>query len=94
MMTGCASQQPAMQTVTIAQQPQYACAAMAFDAPITLDQPAIDVSRADRGPAAFVGFEDINTSYYDVVNDDRQSTDRSDRFIRESVTERIGTTRR
>ena len=95
--TGCATEQPAMQAVNtspVIQQPIYASAALAFDAPITLSSPYIDISRDDRGLAALVGFEEGNTSTYDVINDNRQGADCSSNYIRESITERSGVTHR
>jgi hypothetical protein len=94
LMTGCAAQPPVVTPVTMVPGEQFACAALAFDAPITLDEPAINPSRSNRGAAAFVGFEDNTISYYDIISDNRQTTDFSDRFVRESVTEHIGSTRR
>jgi len=83
-----------MQTVIIPAENAGASAALVFDAPITLYSPYIDISRDDRGQAALIGYEEGNTSTYDIVTDNRQSTDWSDRFVRESVTERIGVTHR
>jgi hypothetical protein len=94
LLTGCASSTPVVQTVNIPSGPMYASAALAFDPPITLNQPELDLSRSNRGEAAFIGYEDVTTSYYDIYNDNRESTDLSDRFVRESVTERIGVTHR
>lgn len=71
-----------------------ASAALVFDPPITLSEPAIDLSRDTRGPAAFVGFEDSTTTYFSVNTYDRQTTDQTDRFAREAYIAKIGATRR
>jgi hypothetical protein len=94
LLTGCATQQPAVQTVTIPPAPSYASAALVFDAPITLTMPYIDISRDDRGQAALVGYEEGGSSTYDIVSDDRRSNDFSDGYVRESFTERTGITHR
>ena len=94
MLTGCAAQQPVMPAVIIPPAAEMASAALCFDAPITLDQPAINLSRATRGPAAFIGFESTSVSYYDIVSDNRESTGWGDGFVRESFTERVGSTHR
>jgi hypothetical protein len=94
LLTGCATEQPAMQAGNIPQVTGSASSALAFDAPITLYSPYVDISRDDRGTVAVIGYEEGGTSYYDVVTDNRQTTDGSDQFVRESVTERVGVTHR
>ncbi len=79
-----------MQPLTIAPVQGRACAALVFDAPITLSAPPVEIARDDRGPAAFVGYEEATTSYYSISNDNRQSNDYSDGFVREAVTVQNG----
>jgi hypothetical protein len=95
MLSGCASEQPVMQADNaplVTGSAGATASALAFDVPITLYAPYIDISRDDRGPVAVVGYEEGGTSYYDVVTDNRQTTDGSDQFVREAVTERVGVT--
>jgi hypothetical protein len=97
LLTGCATEQPAMQAGNMPQvtgSGGTAASALAFDAPITLYAPYVDISRDDRGTVAVVGYEEGGTSYYDIVTDNRQTTDGSDQFVRESLTERVGVTHR
>ena len=94
LLVGCAEQPVAVQNSNINYGPAVASAALVFDPPITLGEAPINLSRADRGEAALVGYEDNATSYYDVFSDNRQSTDFSDRFVKESITERVGVTHR
>jgi hypothetical protein len=79
-----------MQTSNIPPQMAVASAALVFDAPITLDEAPLDISRSDRGPAAFWGFDQQSTSAYDVFTYNRQSTDRGDRFVQDSYSEKTG----
>jgi hypothetical protein len=94
VMTGCAANQPAMPVDITPPPDEGSAAALVFDVPITLDQAPIDLSRSNHGPAAFVGFDDSSTTYYDIVTDNRQSTDCGDQFARESLSERVGTSHR
>jgi hypothetical protein len=95
VLTGCATQQPAVMPVSNTPQPiTGGSSALAFDVPITFSEPPIEISRDDRGPAAFMGFDQPSTSYYDTFSYNRQSSDRSDRYVQESVTERIGSIQR
>jgi hypothetical protein len=69
---GCASQP---QAVSQRQQPvpRYAPAtagALALDPPVLAGSPRLDLSRDDRGPAAFAGFEDSSTTFYYLEVDD------------------------
>ena len=91
LLTGCAAQPPAMQTRNTAPLLAHASAALVFDAPITFSQPPIDISRDDRGAAAFMGFDQGSTTVYDVFSFNRQSTDRSDHYVQDSITETVGT---
>jgi hypothetical protein len=53
-----------------------------------------DLARENRGEAALVGFEEASTSTYDVFTYDRQSSDQSDYYDQEAVSERVGATHR
>jgi hypothetical protein len=71
-----------------------ASAALAFDPPIAMNVPPLDLSRESHGEAAFAGFEDTTTTLFDIRTDDRQTTDFSARFEREGFSEKIGSVRR
>lgn len=45
--------------------------ALVFDPPITAYAPPMNLSRADRAPAAYVGFDSVTTTVYTRM-DDRQ----------------------
>jgi len=90
-LAGCVSQPPAGQPP--AAEP-VASSALVFDPPIAMYNAPLDLSRSTRGEAAFAGFEDTATTYFDVWTDDRQTTDSTDRFVREGFSEKIGATRR
>ena len=94
ILTGCASQQPAMQAGNTPPAPVRTSAALVFDAPITFSEPEIDISRDDRGAAAFMGFDEGSTTSYDIFRYNRQSSDRGDRYVQDSITEKTGTLQR
>jgi hypothetical protein len=83
-----------MQTVNTPTPVAVSSAALVFDAPITLDDAPVDISRSDRGPAAFWGYDQQSTSAYDIVTYNRQSSDRGDRYVQDSYTEKTGTVQR
>ncbi len=93
LLTGCATQPPAMQTVNTVPVVNRASAALVFDAPITTSEPSIDISRDDRGATAFMGFDEGSTTQYDVFSYNRQ-TERGDRYVQQEITERSGTLQR
>jgi hypothetical protein len=49
-----------------------AASALVFDPPVALEEPALDLSRADRQPSAFFGYEEGFVEYYRLTVDDRQ----------------------
>jgi hypothetical protein len=80
-------------------------AALAFDPPAIAGMPRLDLSREDRGPAAFVGFEDSSTTYFYLRTDDWYSDNSNggvgngiggngtrDNYQRRAVTETFGVT--
>jgi hypothetical protein len=71
-----------------------ASSALAFDPPIAMNEPALDLSRSTHGEAAFAGFEDTTTTSFYIHTDDRQTTDLTDRFVREGYSEKVGSVRR
>jgi hypothetical protein len=94
ILTGCATQQPAMRACNTAPIIAHASAALVFDAPITFSEPEIDIPRDDRGAAAFMGFDDGSTTNYDIVSYSRQSSDRGDRYVQQAITEKTGSLQR
>ncbi len=93
LLAGCASK-----PVSTAYQTQAnldnSSSALVFDPPIAMNEPAIDLSRSTHGEAAYAGYEDTTTTYFYIHTDDRQTTDSSDRFVREGYSEKVGATRR
>ncbi|HZZ41393.1 MAG TPA: hypothetical protein VFE58_00515 [Tepidisphaeraceae bacterium] len=92
-LIGCASQHPASTAQTPALTPTYAypASALVFDPPIAYNVPALDLSRNDRGPSAFAGFQQSTTSLTYTFTDDHQSTDFHNSYDRYSYISQIGT---
>src|SRR5580704_3830721 len=96
---GAASNQPLANSQGSASAPQTGyspspAAALAFDPPALAGSPRLDLSREDRGPAAFAGFEDETTTFYYLRVDDWLSDDlhgsslpSRDNYQRRSVSE-------
>ena len=97
-LSGCAAAPSvppaALPAVTTVAGSSCASAALVFDAPITFDQAPLDLSRANHGQAAFFGFDQGSTSYYDIVTDNREGSGHNNQYVRESVSERVGSTSR
>jgi len=70
-LAGCASQPAGVLPVQQSHAYDDAPAAvLAFDPPAVAGMPQLDLSRDDRGTAAFLGFEDARTTYYSLTSDD------------------------
>jgi hypothetical protein len=74
-------------------EPSHA-SALAFSPPIAQDEAPLDLSRADREPAAFVGYEDLIRTYIYVRTDDRWTADGNDRYERHAIIEKVGSSTR
>jgi hypothetical protein len=91
LLTGCAaSRKPAAVAPPRSNYQDRAATALAFTPPVAQGAEHIDLPRAQRGPAVFVGFDALTETFFYVRTDDRFTNDGSDRFIRRSVSERVG----
>ncbi len=90
LLGGCASQQAATPVAA-----PRAATALAFDPPILRGQQRMDLSREDRQPSAFVGYDSVTTSSFETATCNVQGTDGgSSGYVRESVTDKSGSTTR
>src|SRR5580698_2400123 len=95
LVAGCASHPvPPDTTQPVSTLVPGAASALAFDPPLTLHQRPLELSRAGRGEAAFAGYEDSTTTYFDIWTDDRRTTDSTENYVREGYSEQVGSTRR
>jgi hypothetical protein len=70
-LAGCASQPSGVPSAQQSHDYESSSApVLAFDPPAIAGMPQLDLSRDDRGTAAFVGYEDAKTTYYSLTNDD------------------------
>ena len=78
-----------------------AASALVFDPPVTLDEPELALSRAEREPSVSIGYEELTTEYFSIRLDDRQisngfgfgrfgGTGSYDSYERRAVSHRIG----
>jgi hypothetical protein len=67
-------------------------AALAFDPPVTANEPPVDLSREGRETTAFVGYQDAVTTYSYTRSDDWFGfvSDSGLLFQRRAVSERVG----
>ena len=64
--------------------------ALVFDPPaIAYDRP-VELSREERRPGAFMGYEETTATYYDVRTYDRQSDDGNQYFDRSAIIDKVG----
>lgn len=98
MLTGCASQQTAVSSDQQLQQRTYEpgpAAALAFDPPVLAGSPKMNLSRDDRQPGAFAGYQDSTTTYSVLSLDDKLTNDPTDtRFTREECSQTVTTNTR
>jgi uncharacterized lipoprotein YajG len=95
LLTGCAAQPAQTQAVQpLSAGTTVSSAALAFDPPMTLNQRPLDLSRDGRGEAAFAGYENTTTTYFDVWTDDRRTTDSTENYVREAYVEQVGSNSR
>ena len=67
--------------------------ALVFDPPIAANEPPLDLARDVRERTAFVGYDQLTTTFFYVRSDDKQRFDNfntGDRFERRAVSERFG----
>ena len=68
--------------------------ALAFSPPIAAADVPLDLSRADREAAAFVGYDELIRTYIYVRTDDRWTGDGSGNYERRAIMEKVGVTTR
>ena len=93
LMAGCASQRPAAQpqlSFPQSDEDSPQATALVFSAPLTMNQPLVFLPRDIRQPSAFVRFDELITTFYDVYTEDRQTNDFTDRYLRTATIERVG----
>ena len=100
LLTGCAGR--AKTSASIEPQPEAtlasyryedaSAAALAFDPPVLAGAYQPDLDRTGRGEAAYVGYDEVITTFFYLRNDDRQifHGDGADRYERRAISERFG----
>jgi hypothetical protein len=63
---------------------------LAFAPAIAAAEPPIALWRDDRIPAAFVGYEELSTSFIYIRTDDRQTDDGTGYYVRRAIVEKVG----
>lgn len=91
-LAGCAAtREPA--PVSELPQPMYldrAAGALVFDPPIAAGQPPLTLARSHRQPGAFVGYQDLVTTWFYHRRDDWQMDGFPDQYTQRAISERQG----
>ena len=87
-----AATQPSV-SADIFYEPSHA-SALAFAPPIAAADVPLDLSRAEREPAAFVGYDDLIRTYIYVRTDDRFTGNGEGNYERRAITEKVGASTR
>ena len=93
LLGGCAAQGPRPTTAPaheVATVNYEASAALVFDLHLGPYAERVDIPREPRQRAAFVGWQDLTTTYFVVRTDDRQTNDWTDRYERRTIMEKTG----
>jgi hypothetical protein len=98
LLVGCAASPHAGQNRQHEGQPapvahQYddaPAASLVFTPPVALGEAPVALSRADRQRGAFVSFDSITETWIYVRSDDRLTSDHTDRYVRQSISEKVG----
>jgi hypothetical protein len=96
LLAGCKSNSaPTARPVAAVAAPEssVAAAALVFDPPIAMGEVPLDLDRDARAPVAFVGFDQLTTTFFYLRTDDKQRFDNfnaGDRYERRAVSERFG----
>jgi hypothetical protein len=89
MTAGCASNSQRRMSRS-ARYHDAAASSLVFTPPVALGEEPLELARNDRTPQAFVGYDEISTSYFHIWTDDRQTNDGTDRYVRRSTIEKVG----
>ena len=100
LLTGCASRAKTSASMESHPDPTLAsyryedasASALAFDPPVVAAAYVPDLDRTGRGEAAYVGYDEVITTFFYLRNDDRQifQGDGADRYERRAISERFG----
>ena len=102
VLVGCAGKPPGLTAAqefgAPARYEETTASALMFDPPVAAMEEGIDLSREDRMPSAFVGFDGPVTTYFWIHTDDLQRStwgrdscgDTRDLYCRRAIMDKIG----
>ena len=96
LCTGCAKTAREVQPPLAAElpHPEPAASALVFDPPLFDPFVSAELARGERIRGAFVGFDELETTFYYLEIDDRQTHDGTGRYERRAIIQRFGTSYR
>ena len=104
LIGGCAAQprqqrsavtpRPADPSAEFDEEVAVTASALVFDPPVAAGLPALELARDVRQPAAFVAYDDVETTYFYLRLDDRQKLTNDGRSERRVISETFGISRR
>ena len=103
LIGGCAARQqrrcatanpPRNESIILDDGAAITASALVFDPPVAAGLPALELRRDERQPAAFVSYDDVQTTYFYLRLDDRQKLSNDGRSERRVISETFGISRR
>ena len=65
-------------------------AALVFDSPPLPNTPRLNLARENRTPSAFVSYDELTTTFFDIRTEDCQTNDHTDHYLRHATIEKVG----
>ena len=75
-------------------EPDPSASALVFDPPLYDPLVSVELARGERIRGAFVGFDELETTFFYLEIDDRQNQDGTGRYERRAIIQRFGTSYR
>ena len=85
---------PGNESIVVNADAAITASALVFDPPVAAGQPSLELARDERQPAAFVSYDDVQTTYFYLRLDDRQKLSNDGRSERRVISETFGISRR
>lgn len=89
MTIGCANRHPG-ESHRAQRYDDISASSLVFTPPVAMGEEPLELARDDRTPRAFVGYDEVSTSYFQIWTEDRQTNDGTDRYVRRATIEKVG----
>src|SRR5687768_14109384 len=89
MTIGCANKHPG-ESRRAQRYEDISASSLVFTPPIAMGEEPLELARDDRTPRAFVGYDEVSTSYFQIWTEDRQRNAGPDGKVGGPPIERVG----